>query len=124
MTLEFTKGQSQVMQSKVFTSIDTFSDSEQYWKFMTQQFRNKSYNQIFEVPDDETQKDYIYILNTNNEIETNISTNPYFGEVTLMRFQAKPYLRMKESGQSSGHQKKKPIEERVIDAQLKNQNPR
>ena len=39
---------------------------------------NTSFNQIFEMKD-EDHKDQFYILNANNEVETNLTFNPYFG---------------------------------------------
>eukprot|EP00347_Sterkiella_histriomuscorum_P009392 403341386 len=51
----------------------------------------------------ETPLDFFYVLSTNNEAESNLTLNPYFGEITLMRSTQRPYLRLKESNQQSQH---------------------
>jgi hypothetical protein len=33
--------------------------------------------------------DFLYIINSNNEIETNQAFNPYIGEINLMRVNTK-----------------------------------
>lgn len=42
--------------------------------------------------------DHFYIINSNNDVYTNDSYNPYFGEINLMRVAIKPYVKSKEMG--------------------------
>ena len=45
--------------------------------------------------------DHFYLLNSNNDVYTNNSFYPYFGEINLMRVAIKPYLKNKESAAGS-----------------------
>ena len=59
---------------------------EAFWDHSEKVFSNHSYNVIFEVRNKtDNPSDYFYILNTNNEVESNRTMNPYFGEINLYR---------------------------------------
>jgi len=66
----------------------------EYWTFLNNLVRNKSYNLLFEMP--ASKEDHLYVLNSNNEAFTNNSWNPYFGELTLMKAAQRPYLKTRE----------------------------
>lgn len=61
---------------------------------MSNAIRNRTYNQIFEIEGD---PDYLYVINSNNDVFTNETEYPYFGEITIFRAQTKPYMKTKDS---------------------------
>ncbi|CDW82694.1 UNKNOWN [Stylonychia lemnae] len=97
-------------------SIPRFEETESYWKYMSQIYRNKTFNSIFEIKDENHQEQF-YLLNANNEVISNLTFNPYFGEITLMRTLQKPYFKLKEQSMQQYARKgsKQQVEEKHFD---------
>ena len=45
-------------------------------------YRNNTFNQLFEMPH---QKGWLYSLNVHSEVETNVTFDPYYAQLTLQK---------------------------------------
>lgn len=40
--------------------------------------------------------EHLYVINQNNNVETGLQYNPYYGQINLLRVPLKPYMKSKE----------------------------
>ena len=63
---------------------------------------------MFEMGDEQN-KDFIFSVTINNNVSSNISKNPYFGEISITKFQSQPYMKTKAT--QDGRNRKQAIGE-------------